>query len=232
MRRRERRDLDPFERAMLELHYYSPAMMRMRRAVEAKPDLLYDVPLRPGDVVLDVGAYRGEWAEGMLARHRCRLYAFEPDPTSFPHLVERLRGHAGAVPCEYGLGGADREAELALAAFGSSVFGADGAFGSRTVRIRDVAAVFDELGLERVDLLKINIEGGEFDLLDRLLGTPWIDRVRLLMVQFHEWHPHAHRRRWAIRRALRRTHREVWCYSWIWELWAREGASVTPRASA
>jgi len=57
-----------------------------------------------------------------------------------------------------------------------------------------------------------------------------------VMVQFHEWHPKAYRRRWAIRKVLRRSHREVWCYPWIWELWewraAPAAGSITPRASA
>lgn len=219
MRRRERADLDRFERAMLELHSYSPAIMRMRRDIEAGRDLLHEFDLDAESVVFDVGAYRGEWAETILDRYGCRLWAFEPDPTSFPHLVERVGERPGVACCAYGLGGADGTAELALAAFGSSIFGADGAFGTRTVHIRDVAAALAELGVERIDLMKVNIEGGEYDLLDRLIACDALPRVRQLVVQFHEWHPGAYRRRRAIRRALGRSHREVWCYDWIWELW-------------
>ena len=160
----------------------------------------------------------------MLDRYGCRLWAFEPDPTSFPHLVERVGHRPGVTCCEYGLGGADTTAELSLAAFGSSVYGAEGAFGTRTVDIRDAGAVLAELGVDRIDLLKINIEGGEYDLLDRLIACGALPRVRQLVVQFHEWHPGAYRRRRAIRRALARSHREVWCYDWIWELWRRDGA--------
>ena len=224
MRRRERKDLDQFERAMLELHAYSPAMARMRRDVEAKPDLLCDFDLDARSVVFDVGAYRGEWAEAMLDRYGCRVWAFEPDPTSFPHLVERVGHRPGVTCCEYGLGGSDATAELTLAAFGSSIYGAEGAFGMRTVRIRDVAAVLAELGVDRIDLLKVNIEGGEYDLLDRVIACGALPRVRQLVVQFHEWHPGAYRRRRAIRRALAGSHRAVWCYDWIWELWRRDPA--------
>jgi len=224
MRRRERKDLDQFERAMLELFYYSPAVNRMRRDMEAKRDILHDFDLDTTSVVFDVGAYRGEWAEVVLDRYGCRLWAFEPDPTSFPHLVERVGHRSGVTCCEYGLGGADTTAELSLAAFGSSVYGAEGAFGTRTVNIRDAGAVLAELGVDRIDLLKINIEGGEYDLLDRLIACGALPRVRQLVVQFHEWHPGAYRRRRAIRRALARSHREVWCYDWIWELWRRDGA--------
>jgi hypothetical protein len=89
------------------------------------------------------------------------------------------------------------------------------------VQIRDVVGVLDELGIREVDLLKVNIEGGEYDLFDRLIETDWLRSVRLVSVQFHEWHPKAYRRRRAIRRALARSHTEVWCYSWVWEYWSR-----------
>ena len=92
-------------------------------------------------------------------------------------------------------------------------------FGTTTVAVRDVAAVLAELGIGEIDLMKVNIEGAEFDLLDRLLETDWVPRIRNLSVQFHEWHPDAPRRRRAIRAALSQTHDEVWCYPWVWELW-------------
>jgi hypothetical protein len=69
----------------------------------------------------------------------------------------------------------------------------------------------------------VNIEGGEYDLFDRLIDIGWLPRVRSVLVQFHEWHPQAYRRRRAIRRALRRSHDEAWNYPFVWELWRRRG---------
>ncbi|MGH9026660.1 MAG: FkbM family methyltransferase, partial [Acidimicrobiia bacterium] len=94
-----------------------------------------------------------------------------------------------------------------------------GMFGRAPVQLRDVVGVLEELGIDHVDLLKVNIEGGEFELFDRLNETGWLPRMRVVSVQFHEWHPKAYRRRRAVRRALRRDHREVWNYPWVWELW-------------
>jgi hypothetical protein len=68
--------------------------------------------------------------------------------------------------------------------------------------------------------MKINIEGAEYDLLERLDAASWLHRIGALSIQFHEWHPQAHRRRRRIRQMLRRTHDQVWCYGWVWELWA------------
>ena len=87
------------------------------------------------------------------------------------------------------------------------------------VEIRDVARALAELGRDRIDYVKINIEGAEYELLDHLAAAGVLPRVRYLLIQFHEWIDGAYRRRRAIRRKLRRTHYEVWNYKWVYELW-------------
>jgi FkbM family methyltransferase len=220
MRRRET-ELDQFGRAALELHYYRRPMYDFMAASAAKPDLLFDVDVNESSVVLDVGAYDGEWSERISRRYGPTIYAFEPDPTSFRRLATRLGDQPNVVLLQYGLGGADQTATLALDGPGSSIYADSGLFGTAQVQIREVTSVLDELGIEHVDLLKVNIEGGEYDLLDRLIEAGWLPRIRLVSVQFHEWHPKAYRRRRAIRRALRRHHQEVWNYAWVWEYWRR-----------
>jgi FkbM family methyltransferase len=223
MRRRERK-LDQRGRSLLEVHYYRRSIYDFIAATVAKPDLLFDVDVDEHSVVLDVGAHDGQWSEEISRRHGSTIYAFEPDPTSFSRLVARLVDHANVVPLQYGLGGVDMTATMALDGPGSSIYARDGRFGTAQVQIRDVTTVLDELGIEQVDLLKINIEGGEYDLLDRLIEAAWMPRIRQVSVQFHEWHPNAYSRRRSIRRAFRRHHEEVWNYPWVWEYWRSRAA--------
>jgi FkbM family methyltransferase len=206
---------------MLELHAYGRPIYDFIEATAAKPDILVDVDVDDRSVVLDVGAYSGDWSEQISQRYGSTIFAFEPDPTAFPKLVERLASHRNTRALSYGLGSRDHVASLALAGPGSSIYGASGAFGSAEVQIRDVASVLDELGVDRVDLIKVNIEGGEYDLFDRLIETSWLHRMRLVSVQFHEWHRRAHSRRRRIRRSLRAAHEQVWNYPWVWEYWRR-----------
>ena len=170
-------------------------------------------------MVLDVGAYDGAWAQGIVDRSGAQVYAFEPDPTSLRKLHARFPAGGRVAVLDYGLSGADRTVDLALDGPGSSVSDGGGMFGTARVELRDVVGALDELGLDAVDLLKVNIEGGEYDLFDRLVAAGRLGRMRYVSVQFHEWHPKAHARRAAARRALRVDHDEVWCYPWIWELW-------------
>lgn len=222
MRHKERHQTG-FIKHALELHYYRPEYYRFIGATMVDPEILYPGPLDANSVVLDVGAYDGEWAAHMVDKYGTHVVAFEIDPDTLPGLVERFRGNSKVTVYDYGLNDRDDVLALTQRGMGSTVF--NEAFESPEpeprvrVRVRDVASVLDELGFRSIDLMKINIEGGEYAVLDRLIETAWMSRIRCLMVQFHEWIDGAHVRRLRIRHALRRTHREDWNYDFVWERW-------------
>jgi hypothetical protein len=68
--------------------------------------------------------------------------------------------------------------------------------------------------------MKINIEGAEFPLLERMIETELLKQVDCFMIQFHEWHPGAYHRRREIRKALRKSHKLDWDYHFVWEKWS------------
>jgi FkbM family methyltransferase len=222
MRHKERHQTG-FIKSALELHYYRPGLYRFIRANTADPDMLYTAPLGPGSTVYDVGAYNGHWAARLVDKYDPHIIAFEVDPATLPELTSRFRNNHKVMICDYGLHNRDAVFELAQRGMGSTLFNEP--FPPETpkprvpVRVRDIASVLNELGPKSIDLMKINIEGGEFAVLDRLIESAWMSRIRCLMVQFHEWIDGAHYRRFRIRRALRRTHDEEWNYAFVWEKW-------------
>jgi hypothetical protein len=64
-----------------------------------------------------------------------------------------------------------------------------------------VTAIF-ESGVDRVNLLKINVEGAEYDILDKLIETGYIKNVDNIQVQFHNFVPNAEDRRQKIQTEL------------------------------
>lgn len=222
MRHVKERDLEEPIRTFFDANYYRRSLYDFTAATMANPHILVDADLDAQSTVLDVGAYVGDWSVKIAERYGSRIFAFEPGLVNLSFARKALEGYPRAQVLNYGLGGRDLTAKLSAAGPGSSVYAKDSPLGvAADVSIRDVAAVLDELGIEQVDLLKVNIEGGEFDLFDRLIETGWMPRIRQTMIQFHEFHPHAYRRRSAIRRRLRRTHTEVWNHPWVWEFWCR-----------
>ncbi len=186
-----------------------------------------DYPLGPDAVVLDVGGYQGRWAEQALERFGCTVHVFEPVPEFAAAIRSRLAGRRGVAVHEYGLAGRTREATFTLAADGSSAL--RGA-GGRRVSLRAADEAFAELGLARVDLMKVNIEGGEYELLEHLLDRGLVARIEHLQVQFHDFVPGAARRMRVLEARLAATHALEWRYEFVWESWRRR--SPAPDAPA
>ncbi len=221
MRRRE--NLEPgFLRSAMELHYYRPAFYKWLGAVSANSQLLHEANLDADSIVLDTGAYTGEWAQEILDRYNPTIHSFEPDPRNFKQLAKRAQENPRLIPYRFGLGDKTETARITLEMLGSTIYSDTPdkqGVPSAEVEIRDIAETWTSLALDRVNLMKINIEGAEFPLLERMIEVDLLRKVDCFMIQFHEWHPGAYHRRWKIRDALRRSHRIVWDYHFIWEKW-------------
>ena len=220
-RRRHPSEAEAGMRDLLDERYYRKPIYQFVNATLKNPGILTDIPIDHDSVVLDVGAYKGEWAEPIWNQAQPTIHCFEPAPRPFAKLVRKFEGNERIHLHQYGLGGADSTASLALAGPGASFYEAEAGFDRIEAPIRDVVTVLDELGLDEIDLIKINIEGGEYDLLDRLAESGKLAKITYVLVQFHEWHPKAYGRRRRNRRALAQQHEEVWCYPWVFELWRR-----------
>jgi FkbM family methyltransferase len=178
-----------------------------------------DFPLGPGDVAFDVGAYTGEWAAELYARLRCRIEAFEPVEEFAARLDDRFGPNDDIAVHHYGLGGRTRDELLSEEGARSSAVRGFAAERGTRVRIRDVVEALDELAPGGVALLKLNIEGGEYELLERLLEAGRLRDVGHLLVQFHDHVPGAAERRDAIRARLADTHEPMWDFPFVWEAW-------------
>lgn len=181
--------------------------------------LRFEYPLGPSSIVLDLGGYVGDWTDEIRRRYDPYVYVFEPVPDNVQVLHERFGSSPKVRVFPYGLADRNDAIEMAVLADRS------GAFTRSTTKIRvslrDAAEVLAENGLDRVDLMKVNIEGGEFDLLERLLATGTIARFDHLLIQFHRFVPNAEERRRQIRDQLSRTHELDFDYPFVWESWHR-----------
>jgi FkbM family methyltransferase len=221
MRRKE--NLEPgFIRSALELHYYRPTFYKWMKAVNDNKNLLHEADIDAESLVLDVGAYTGEWAQEIIDAYNPRVIAFEPDPRNYRQLAKKAQSNPHLTGYNFGLEDKNAQVRMSLEYLGSSVLSDDNdsvGVDWAEVELRDIADTWKSLQLDHVDLMKINIEGSEFPLLERMIETNLLEKVGCFMIQFHEWHPGAYSRRRKIHKVLRRTHRLVWDYHFIWEKW-------------
>jgi hypothetical protein len=138
-----------------------------------------------------------------------------------------------------GLAGATRDGSIRVGGVGSSVLDRPGRDGREAaIRLVSAADFLREHGIEEVALAKINIEGGEYELLEHVLDAGLAPRFRDLQVQFHDFVPQADERMRAIQARLAATHELTWQERFVWENWrlreAGRGSAATsePRDDA
>lgn len=175
-------------------------------------------PLGPKSVVFDVGAYDGAWARGIFDRYHCQLFAFEPSPLFFTKTCDKLQGTGGTV-FPLALGATTKE--MTLNESGDASSSHRKGEGSTEVQVKqvDIERFIREMGIAQIDLLKVNIEGGEYELLERLIETDLAKRCRFMLIQFHPWVENHYARKRSIAENLQRTHKNVFNYEYVWELW-------------
>lgn len=179
-------------------------------------------PLDSSSVVWDLGGYHGDFAAEILRRYDSKVFVFEPVPKFYAQCAARFEQNADVKCLPYGLSRDAGWFDISDSEDASSFVRNPSAINSVRAEIRPVAAMFNELGVDRVDLLKINIEGGEFDVIPALMDAGLMNRVRFLQVQFHDFIPDAHAKREQIRCRLKETHQQMWNYPFVWECWERK----------
>jgi len=134
------------------------------------PDLLVKFA-NPDDVLVDVGANIGYVSCRFLkAAPEGRVIAVEPQSTILPLLEENLRNidndsRYQIVPAAFSTRNGQGWLTVNPLNKGASYISDSVADGTEEIRLCTPATVFEELALERIDLLKIDVEGHELSVL-------------------------------------------------------------------
>lgn len=184
--------------------------------------------LNPGDIVMEVGGYEGLWSSMMVEKYGVQIYLFEPSKSALARGKERIEAAGGSIVV-YNAGLGYRNETIAFG--GPDADGAsflkecEGQSANRTAQVLDIAEVMMRPEFADVALMQINIEGGEFVLLPRLINCGAISQVRYLQIQWHVGGyltPHVETDRYyqfLIRHRLGLTH--VGWPQWASEAWGR-----------
>lgn len=185
--------------------------------------LRVEYDLDEGSLVFDLGGYEGQWASDIFARYCCKIHVFEPIEEYAARIEKRFAKNGKIVVHRCGLGAETENLKIAVSRDGSSVF-------KSAERVADCALVratdfMRDNAVSKIDLMKINIEGGEYDLLEHLVASGFVANIRDIQVQFHDFVPDAERRMSEIQRQLGRTHYLTYQYRFVWENWRLKGDS-------
>ena len=184
--------------------------------------LLYEHELDCTSVVIDVGAYEGNWTEKIYKRYRCKIYAYEPVKQHFDVLKKRVEDFNDIKTFNYGLGKKGETIGIKKQGIQTSTL-VKAKKPDEIIKIKKISELSD-LEKRNIDLIHINIEGGEYELINEIIGSSMIKRIKFLEVQFHEWYPTIELSRIAranLHRKLFLTHKIVYSYDFVWEKWKR-----------
>ena len=151
----------------------------------------------PGDIAIDCGANVGDVAVKM-GRRGATVYAFEPNPYAFAVLQQRVQSSPNIRCLQKAVWSSDRSMKLFYHERSREDWVKWSVGGSLLPEKANVAAdLFTEvetvdlsrfiLSLDReVSLLKLDIEGAECDVLESLMNTGAIRRVKVVVVETHD----------------------------------------------
>ncbi|MCR5486883.1 MAG: FkbM family methyltransferase [Lachnospiraceae bacterium] len=184
-------------------------------------EIRFDYAIRDEDVVMDLGGYMGDWTAA-LPNPDCRVYLFEPMKEFAEECEKRFAGRDNIRCFAVGLDASTHEAEISREEDGSSQYHSKGE--NEKAQFVDIEEFMDQHGIQEVKLIKMNIEGGEYDILEKLIADGRIRQFDHIQIQFHDIPEiHARERMKKIWAGLKKTHRLEWAYRpFIHESWARK----------
>lgn len=179
--------------------------------------LRLNYPLNSGSVVFDVGGYHGEWSEQIFSKYKSNIHIFEPSKKFFHILKDKFDQNNCITLNNYGL--SNRKCEILLSDSDNSSSVYLETKNKEKVILEDISWYLENNKITKIDLIKINIEGGEYDLLEKLIEIDFIKNITDLQIQFHDFVPNANRRMVHIQEALEHTHKLTYEFPFVWENW-------------
>lgn len=186
-------------------------------AADGDENLRFAYDLHNDSLVIDLGGYKGQWASDIYARFNCRVLIFEP-VKSFADKIEKrfLRNPKIKVFC-LALGACSRKESIALNEDGTSLY--KNSLEKVTIQFEDAVNFFTSNNIKNIDLMKVNIEGGEYELLPKLIESGVICNIKNIQIQFHDIATDSEERMSKIQNDLLKTHTLTYQYKFVWENW-------------
>jgi FkbM family methyltransferase len=200
----------------------SPSSLQRKRVApwfrdQGDKTLRVEYDLNENSLVFDLGGYEGNWSSDIFARYCCSIHVFEPVEDFATSIQTRFSRNKRIAVHRFGLSNKTIKTQIYLNKDATSTFMVTSE--PKEISLINVSDFLAESGVTKIDLMKINIEGGEYDLLECLVDRGLITSIRNVQVQFHEFVTDAENRMTTIQTKLAQTHYLTYQYPFVWENW-------------
>jgi len=139
-------------------------------------------------------------------------------------VVKKFAGNKKVHVLSYGISDKAQELEIILEDNSSSVFDIKAPHSKKEkIQLVKFSEEMQRLNIKKIDLLKINSEGGEYGLLANALETGWLQRITNIQVQFHDFVPEAYQQMRKLQQEMLKTHYPTYQYDFVWDNWRLRG---------
>lgn len=174
--------------------------------------LRYRYKLMPHDLVVDLGAYNGDFAEEIHNQHGCNVICVEPTDS-----ITRVMNKPWCTVINKAAGTKDDIVRFGGMFYYTSQFETSDEWGFKEFPTFDVNTILNQ----QIALLKINIEGAEYDVLPHIIESGLQRNIDHIQVQFHLVDMDSEKKYMAIKKKLSETHQIEWRCPFVWESWYR-----------
>lgn len=170
-------------------------------------------------IVFDIGGYKGQWASDIFSKYLCQIYIFEPIRKYASVIKKRFKKNSKIHVYFFGLSDKNKKTRIAVEEDSSSIYkkGQE----SAEIEIVNITEFLKSNNIQHIDLMKINIEGEEYDLLDALVQSGFVENIMNIQVQFHDFVENAESRMKKVQSELSKTHKLTYQYLFVFENWKR-----------
>lgn len=142
----------------------------------------------PPKVIVDAGAHIGLFSVFLKSKFpEARIISVEPDPENYGLLEKNLSNYPDIKPIPAGLWREDTRLRISDK-YNTGKWGmvTEEAPNHGAIKGLSMNTLMDENELESIDLLKIDIEGSEWELFDANYEK-WLARTKVVMIEIHDW---------------------------------------------
>lgn len=183
-------------------------------------NLRYSHKLDENSIIFDVGGYKGETTEDYFNKFKCEIWVFEPVQDFAKEIEVKFKDNPKIKVFNFGLAGEDKIENINIKEDSSSVLRD---IGDKKVEIKLVKAssFINEHSINKIDLMDINIEGGEYSLLQDLISSSMVHRIENIQIQFHDFVDDAESKMHNLQDQLFETHFPTYQFEYVWENWKK-----------
>jgi len=182
--------------------------------IDGDNTLLTHFDLNEESIVYDFGGYVGDWTEKISKKYNPFIRIYEPVKTFYEFYYDKFIGNDKIEFVNKAIWSSFTEIYLGVNKSDSGIY-----CNGDIEKVETVDVVTEIERFKKIDLIKINIEGSEYEVLNKMLYAGCHKKVFNLLIQFHDYIDNCEDMIKDIHYKFEKTHELIFSFPYIWEHW-------------